>query len=221
MSTLAEIQRSVQTSDRLSVRPIVIAVSKLQPIEKIRQLYNEGQRHFGENYVQEALEKLQQLNDLDIIWHFIGSLQKNKVKFVVGNFVYIHSVDSEALAEVIDRKAREKELTQKIFIQVNLGGEDSKSGFSAEQLTQSLPQLKKLTHVQICGLMTMPPLANTPEESRPFFRQLRELQQEVQRQIPSCQYLSMGTSSDYITAAEEGAHYIRLGTVLFGERPKK
>lgn len=221
MNLLNEIQQQIQSADHREVKPTLIAVSKLQSIEKIRSLYELGQRHFGENYVQESLAKLDQLKSLNIIWHFIGSLQKNKVKNVVGLFEYIHSVDSLGLAEVIDRKASDRKVTQKIFIQLNLAGEDSKGGFSASEFEAACPKLQQLQNIQICGLMTMPPLANSGEQNRPYFNQLRQIQQNTQLQFPSCQFLSMGTSSDFLVAVEEGSHFIRLGTILFGERPKK
>jgi pyridoxal phosphate enzyme (YggS family) len=221
MNVLNEIQKQIQSADHRKVGPTLIAVSKLQSLEKIRNLYDQGQRHFGENYVQEALSKLDQLQSLGIIWHFIGSLQKNKVKHVVGLFEYIHSVDSLALAEIIDRKAQEKKITQKIFLQLNLASEDSKGGFSVSEFEDVWPKLHELQNIQICGLMTMPPLTNNADQNRPYFSQLRQIQQKTQLHFPSCQFLSMGTSSDFLVAIEEGSHFIRLGTVLFGARPKK
>lgn len=221
MNSLHEIQKQIQAANHRMVAPTLIAVSKLQSLEKIRSLYDQGQRHFGENYVQEAVSKLEQLKNLDIIWHFIGSLQKNKVKTVVGQFEYIHSVDSVGLAETINRKAVEKNILQKIFLQLNLASEVSKGGFAVSDFEAAWPKLHELKNIQICGLMTMPPLTNNGEQNRPFFRQLRQIQQKIQLEFPSCQFLSMGTSSDYIVAVEEGSHFIRLGTVLFGERPNR
>ncbi|MFN7825579.1 MAG: YggS family pyridoxal phosphate-dependent enzyme [Pseudobdellovibrionaceae bacterium] len=199
----------------------VVAVSKLQPVEKIRWLYDLGQRDFAENYAQEGLEKIEQLKDLKIRWHFIGSLQKNKVKMVVGLYDLIHSVDSLSLAEVLNRKASEMGLQQKILLQVNLSQEESKGGFDEPSFVSSLPELTKLKNISPMGLMTMPPLQNQPDENRIYFQKLKSLLSLFKKYFPQAHELSMGTSSDYLVAAEEGATLVRLGTILFGERPKK
>lgn len=204
----------------------ILAVSKLQPAEKIRWLYSQGQRLFGENYVQEALEKQEALSDLpDIQWHLIGHLQKNKAKMVVGRFYLIHSVDSLELAQVLSRQCEQKKLEQNILIQVNLAEEESKEGFSRQTLQAHWPELTKLPHLHIFGLMTMPPLTETGVEVRPYFVELRELCEHLKAttnlNTHPMSELSMGTSHDYSVAAEEGATIVRLGTILFGERPAK
>ncbi|MNJ92792.1 hypothetical protein D3C87_104660 [compost metagenome] len=204
----------------------LVAVSKLQPASKIRHLYHEGQRIFGENYVQEALEKQELLEELpDIQWHLIGHLQKNKAKQVVGKFDLIHSVDSLELAQALSRQCATKNLEQKILIQVNLAGEDTKHGFDAETVRAHWADLTALPHLHILGLMSMPPLTETGEEVRPFFKELRELREELRHKCASATHpmteLSMGTSHDYLVAIEEGATIVRLGTILFGERPVK
>ncbi|WP_374031911.1 YggS family pyridoxal phosphate-dependent enzyme [Bdellovibrio bacteriovorus] len=204
----------------------ILAVSKLQPAEKVRILYAEGQRLFGENYVQEALEKQSVLSDLpDIQWHLIGHLQKNKAKMVVGKFHLIHSVDSLELAQVISRQCEQKGVRQNILIQVNLAGEASKEGFSAETLESQWTDLTKLPHLHIYGLMTMPPLTETGAEVRPYFAELRRLRDRLKAATDTTVHplneLSMGTSHDYPVAVEEGATIVRLGTILFGERPAK
>ncbi len=204
----------------------VLAVSKLQPEHKIRELYQEGQRLFGENYVQEALEKQDHLQDLsDIQWHLIGHLQKNKAKFVVGRFALIHSVDSTDLAEALSRHCGLKGVEQNILIQVNLAAEESKGGFDKDGLIKAWPQLTKLPHLHIWGLMTMPPLTEEGHEVRLYFRELRELRDRLRSDINVAHHplteLSMGTSHDFKVAIEEGATIVRLGTILFGERPVK
>lgn len=204
----------------------ILAVSKLQPAEKVRALHAEGQRLFGENYVQEALEKQSVLSDLsDIQWHLIGHLQKNKAKLVVGKFHLIHSVDSLELAQVISRQCEQKGVSQNILIQVNLAGEASKEGFSAETLENQWAELMKLPHLHIYGLMTMPPLTETGAEVRPYFAELRQLRDRLKTTTDTTVHplneLSMGTSHDYPVAVEEGATIVRLGTILFGERPAK
>lgn len=191
----------------------LLAVSKLQPTEKIESLYAEGQRDFAENYVQEALDKIERLKGLSIQWHLIGPLQKNKVKFLKKNFAYIHSVDSLELAQKIAKAAAEIGYVQKIFIQLNLSGEATKSGYSPDMFKADWPLLKNLQGVEVVGLMTMPPLENNSEKNRAFFKQLKYIGTGLH-----LHEYSMGTSQDYRVALQEGATWIRLGTILFGER---
>lgn len=200
----------------LSTKQRLLAVSKLQPIEKIRALYEEGQIDFGENYIQEALEKIEKLRDLKINWHLIGPIQKNKVKYLKNNFSYIHSVDSLELATKISEHAEQHKHIQKVFIQINLADEATKSGFSKQSFHENWPQLQKLRGLEIVGLMTMPPLENEPEKNRAFFRELKYIGTNL-----SLNEYSMGTSHDYTIALAEGATWIRLGTTLFGERTQK
>ncbi len=214
-------QRILEQIAKINPETQVLAVSKLQLNEKIRELYNAGQRHFAENYMQEAVEKIQQLKDLKIHWHLIGHLQKNKVKFLSHHFDRIHSIDSLSIAEAINRKASETGLKQKLFLQVNFANEKSKEGFSRSGLDNCVDSLKNLDSIDIVGVMCMPPLSENPEDSRPYFKQARELRDQLKNQFINMQELSMGTSSDYHIAAEEGATWVRLGTVLFGERTKK
>jgi pyridoxal phosphate enzyme (YggS family) len=204
----------------------LIAVSKLQPAEKVRNLYSEGQRRFGENYVQEALEKIETLKDLpEIEWHMIGHLQKNKINSILGKFHLIHSVDSLELAQAISRKCVASSISQNILLQINLAQEESKDGFDVENLLSLWPMIRTLPNIHIMGLMTMPPLTETGEEVRHYFRELRELRDQLKQETDPSFHplteLSMGTSHDYPVAIEEGATMIRLGTILFGERPAK
>lgn len=215
---LSDIQAQLRKSTPVSSPPQILAVSKLQPEEKIRALYQSGQRLFAENYIQEALPKIENLKNLNIEWHLIGRLQKNKAKLAVGNFALIHSVDSLELAQAINRIAEEKGLTQKILLQVNIADEESKGGFDVSTLLKVIPELQMLHKVQIKGLMAMPPLFENPEESRPYFKKLKDLLTVVKKSFPEANELSMGTSSDFLVAAQEGSTLVRLGTVLFGER---
>ncbi len=194
----------------------IVAVSKLQPIEKIKVLYKSGQIDFGENYIQEALDKIENLKDLQIQWHLIGPIQKNKVKFLKKNFLYIHSIDSYDLALKISNAALELNHQQKVFLQVNLSNETTKSGFTKESIRQQWSQLIELKGLQIVGLMTMPPLENEAENNRKYFKELKLLGESL-----NLNEFSMGTSHDYQVALEEGATWVRLGTVLFGDRIKK
>jgi len=208
-STLNKIQKNLKPHQH------ILAVSKLQLLNKILQLHQSGQIHFGENYIQEALKKIEQTQNLNIQWHLIGPIQKNKVKYLKNNFAYIHSVDSLELAELIANKAQQIQYTQKVFLQINLSNEVTKSGFSEEELAKNWPSLSKLSYLKIVGLMTMPPLQNKAEDNRVYFKKLYEIANKF-----NLSELSMGTSHDYEIALEEGATWIRIGTVLFGDREK-
>lgn len=199
----------------------IVAVSKLQPSIKIRELHRQGQLVFGENYVQELVGKMDELKELPLQWHLIGSLQRNKVKLVSGKCDLIHSVDSPSLATNLDQRASDNGIVENVLLQVNLAGETSKDGFSPEKIQDIWPDLSRLSHLRIHGLMTMPPLQNNPEENRVHFRGLRELLTKLRATAKGhpMTELSMGTSHDFEVAVEEGATYVRLGTVLFGERP--
>lgn len=201
---------------KLSPQQHLLAVSKLQPVEKIKVLYQEGQIDFAENYVQEALKKIEELQGLKIQWHLIGPIQKNKVKYLKNNFAYIHSVDSYELAMKISEQALKNDYIQKVFIQLNLSGEETKSGYSKNSFLKDWPKLKELKGLNIVGLMTMPPLENIPEKNRAFFKELKYIGNTL-----GLLEFSMGTSHDYQIALEEGATWIRLGTILFGERTTK
>ncbi len=206
---LSEIPKSVTT----------VAVSKLQSADQVRSMCaSHGVRDFGENYVQEAALKIQELKELKIHWHFIGHLQKNKAKSVVGSFDLIHSVDSLSLAQAIHRQADEKKIIQKILLQVNIAEEQSKGGLRPSEVERVFLELQSLTSLAVLGLMTMPPLDT---DNRIYFKALRKLKESLQSGSPDCRFLSMGTSSDYKVAIEEGATHVRLGTILFGARPPR
>ena len=194
----------------------LLAVSKLQPIEKIKSLFQDGQKDFAENYIQEALEKIEKLKDLKITWHLIGPIQKNKVKFLKNNFAFIHSVDSLELAQKISEKALEINHMQKVFIQINLADEASKSGLGKEVFLEQWPLFKSLKGLNIVGLMTMPPLESNAERNRNYFKELKSIGTNLE-----LKEFSMGTSQDFLVALEEGATWVRIGTILFGERAKK
>lgn len=208
-SPLAQIKAQLSSGQNL------LAVSKLQPVEKIRDLASQGQQAFGENYIQEALEKIEALKDLNLEWHLIGPIQKNKVKYLKNNFAYLHAIDSLELAELVSKKALEINHVQKIFIQVNLANEATKAGFDEASVIEAWEKLTRLSNVKIVGLMTMPPLQNEASSNQAFFKKLKNLADRLQ-----VKELSMGTSHDYQVALKEGATWIRIGTVLFGERQK-
>lgn len=216
-----EMQRAAARAGRPPESVRLIAASKTVSVERLRQAVDAGIRHLGENRLQEALPKIDALEREGVVWHFIGSLQRRKVKSVVGRVETIHSVDSLALAEEIDRQAKAAGLRQRVLLEVNLAGEASKGGFESTTLGAALESLNGLEHLDIRGLMAIPPPTPTAEDARPYFRQLRTLAQTLtargHRNI-NMQELSMGMSHDYPVAIEEGATYVRVGTAIFGAR---
>ena len=216
-----EMQRAAARAGRPPESVRLIAASKTVSVERLRQAVDAGIRHLGENRLQEALSKIDTLGREGVVWHFIGSLQRRKVKSVIGRFETIHSVDSLALAEEIDRQAKAAGLRQRVLLEVNLAGEASKGGFESTTLGAALESLNGLEHLDIRGLMAIPPPTPTAEDARPYFRQLRTLAQTLtargHRNI-NMQELSMGMSHDYPVAIEEGATYVRVGTAIFGAR---
>ncbi|MBA3961243.1 MAG: YggS family pyridoxal phosphate-dependent enzyme [Chthoniobacterales bacterium] len=196
----------------------LVAVTKKQDVEKIRAAEEAGQTLFGESRVQEARAKIPEL-PARLRWHFIGTLQKNKIRHALPLFELFHSVDSLALAEDLQRVADEAGASPRILLQVNVAGEASKHGFSAEMLRRDLESVLSLGRLTIEGLMTIPPLAPEPEDSRSYFAALRELRDDLEKefdlQLPQ---LSMGMSGDFAVAIEEGATLVRVGTAIFGSR---
>lgn len=209
--------RSLRSSDSVHL----IAVTKTVPVERIIEAIEGGVRIFGENRVQEALPKIEAIESRGFApeWHFIGKLQRNKAKQVVGRFTMIHSVDSLPLAEEISLQGEKKGLTAEILLEVNLSGEKTKEGFSAQDVLALLDRINRLKYVKLNGLMTIPPPFSDPEQSRPWFKKLRELGGEVESRLGrELKVYSMGMSNDYEVAIEEGATHVRIGRALFGER---
>ena len=196
----------------------LLAVSKLHPAGDILTLFEAGQAMFGENYVQEALSKISLL-PREISWHFIGHLQTNKVKSVVGRFSLIHGVDSLKLARSLQRQAEALGVTQDVLVQVNLAGEEQKSGISEADLPALAEFLAGSFALRWQGLMLMPPFFDDPERARPYFARLRDLAETLRSgfglPLPE---LSMGMTGDFEAAIEEGATLVRIGTRIFGER---
>lgn len=192
----------------------LVAVSKLQPAEVVREAYDAGQRLFGENYVRELEPKAEALADLsELTWHFIGHLQRNKVKSVLATGALIETVDSARLATEIDRRAAGESRVIPVLVQVNVAGEQQKSGCAPGELAALLGEVRALPKVAVRGLMTVPPLGESPEASRPHFARLRELAASH-----GLAELSMGMSADLEVAIEEGATIVRVGTAIFGAR---
>lgn len=197
----------------------VIAVTKYVSTAMTAKVLDHGLLHIGENRWQNAEDKWNALNDRGI-WHFIGHLQTNKVKDVIGKFAYIHSLDRLSLAREIEKKAAQQEMQVECMLQVNISGEESKYGLQPEEVVPLLKQIREFPHVHVTGLMTMAPFEEDAERTRPVFRGLRELRDDLNRQALTNQpltHLSMGMSNDYEVAVEEGATWVRLGSVLVGK----
>lgn len=198
----------------------LIAVSKTKPLELVREAYEAGARDFGENKVQDLLDRIEALPS-DIRWHMIGHLQRNKVKYIVGKVAMIHSVDSLRLAEEISHEAVKQGVEVDVLVEVNVAGEESKFGVSATDCTLLVEEIAKLPSVHVQGLMTIAPFTEDAEENRQYFRKLKKLSVDIgSKNIDNVNMavLSMGMTGDYPVAIEEGATYVRVGTGIFGER---
>lgn len=209
-------ERSERTPDEVTL----IAVSKTKPMEMIEEAIACGKREFGENKAQEMKEKCDSLPE-DIKWHFIGHLQTNKVKYVVGRAYLIHSVDSYHLAEAIEAESAKKDVISHILIEVNVAQEESKFGLKTDETLSLVEKVAKLPHIRIDGLMTIAPFVENAQNNRSVFRELRKLSVDIKEKNidnVSMNVLSMGMTNDYEVAIEEGATYVRVGTAIFGER---
>lgn len=216
-------ERIISAALRSGRRPeeiTLLAVSKGMNEEKILAAYNAGQRLFGENYVQEALKKIEKLPS-DTIWHFIGRIQKNKVKYIVGKFALVHSIDSISLCEEFQKHCEKRGVTLNFLVEINLSGESTKGGITPENTLSFVRDVLKYKSLKMKGLMTMPLYSENPEDSRKYFIQLRELRERLLSSgIPeeNLLHLSMGMSNDFEVAVEEGATIVRIGTAIFGPR---
>ncbi len=220
----AENATAAKKSGRRAQDVTLIAVSKTYEADDIRAAKKCGLTNFGENYVQEVLPKIQEIADPGVHWHFVGHLQSNKVKSIVGKFAMIHSIDSFSTAEELSKRVDQNpdvNEPQKILIEVNLGEEPTKTGILLSQLHPLLDKIQDLPYVQICGLMAMPPLDWQPEELRRAYNHFRDERDRLASQITaphSLVELSMGTSHDFSEAIQAGATMVRIGTRIFGER---
>jgi pyridoxal phosphate enzyme (YggS family) len=199
----------------------LVAITKTHPAEKVREAVEAGQTLFGESRVQEARVKISELSS-NIRWHFVGHLQKNKVRQALPLFEMIHSVDSLALAQDVNRIAEEEGLYPRVLLEVNVAGEESKFGFGPANLREQMEALLALPRLSIEGLMCIPPLAVESEDSRKFFVEVRELRDSLEKEFKmKLPQLSMGMTQDFPIGIEEGATLVRVGTAIFGERSKK
>ena len=224
---LENVNTAVSTSSMSVDQVKIVVVSKIHKIEIIQSAINVGIRTFGENYIEEALGKIEHFSNIpDISWHMIGHVQSRKANFAAINFDLIHSVDNNKLASRLDRFAIENNRKTKILVECNISGEESKFGYPAAQksnwgkIAEEFNKLSDNTNIEILGLMTMPPIFSDPEESRPYFIKLRELRDYLAQQFPhiALKELSMGTSTDYKVAVAEGASIVRIGTAILGSR---
>lgn len=218
------ITRAAERSGRAPADVTLVGISKTHPPEAIRAAHAAGLRDFGENKVQEAVSKIEALADLRAVglrWHLVGHLQSNKARRAAELFGRIHSVDSAGLAARLDRGAAEAGTVVSVLVQVELAGQESKSGLSESALLPALESMRGLSRLRVDGLMTMPPYADDPEAVRPVFRRLRALRDfAAERGLLQGRELSMGMSHDCEVAVEEGATLVRVGTAIFGERPR-
>jgi pyridoxal phosphate enzyme (YggS family) len=236
------IQAACDRAGRNRSEVTLIAVSKTKPNKMLKEAYDLGMRHFGENKVQELVQKYDELkNDFidKVHWHLIGHLQRNKVKYIVDKAVLIHSVDSLRLAEQIEEEADKKSLICDILIEVNIAGEDTKFGVSAKEVFPLITEINKLPHVRVRGLMAIAPYVENPDKNRKHFTKLHELYVDIKTKnidnigdgkisntdasnlnimLEHFDILSMGMTGDFEVAIEEGATMVRVGTGIFGER---
>lgn len=224
LDNLKDVERKIEDAckrcNRNRQEVTLIAVSKTKPVSLIMEAYHSGIRQFGENKVQELTDKYQQM-PLDIDWHLIGHLQRNKVKYIVDKTTLIHSVDSLRLAEEISKEAVKKSVTADILVQVNVADEDTKFGLLSAEAMDVIEEIAKLPNIHIKGLMTIAPFVDDGEENRIHFRNLKKLAVDIEKKNIDnidMDFLSMGMTGDYEVAIEEGATHIRVGTGIFGER---
>ncbi|KAF2956620.1 YggS family pyridoxal phosphate-dependent enzyme [Marinitoga sp. 38H-ov] len=197
---------------------LLIAVSKTFPIEYIKEVYNYGIRDFAENKAQELRIKAQELKDLDINWHFIGRIQTNKIKYIVPVAKYIHSVYREKEIQEIDRIAKKYNKTQKILIELNVSGEETKGGITEKDLKNLLDFSMNFENIEVVGLMTMAPYTDNEDIIKNVFIKLKNLRDEYSKYYPNLKELSMGMSNDYHIAIESGSTMLRIGSSIFGKR---
>jgi pyridoxal phosphate enzyme (YggS family) len=215
-----KIQAACKRAGREREEVTLIAVSKTKPVSVLQEAYDCGIRIFGENKVQELTNKYDELPE-DISWHMIGHLQTNKVKYIVDKAALIHSVDSLKLAETIDKEAQKKGCTAKILVEVNVAEEESKYGLKINEVLPFVEKIAKFEHVSVCGLMTIAPFVENPEDNRLIFANLQKLSVDIKKKNidnVNVSILSMGMTNDYEVAIQEGATMVRVGTGIFGAR---
>lgn len=227
MSYIAENLRQVQATiaaccDRVGRNPSevqIVAVTKYVSLETTRSALEAGIRHIGESRTQDAVPKWEALGAEAATWHFIGHLQTNKVRDMIGRFTYVHSLDRLSLAKELNKRGAQQDIVTRCMVQVNISGEETKHGLNSQDVPDFLMILRDMPHIEVSGFMTMAPYVEDPEETRWIFRKLRELRDRMKEKYPELplEHLSMGMSNDYHIAVEEGATFIRLGSTLVGD----
>lgn len=214
------IREACTSAGRSADEVTLIAVSKTKPVELLMEAYDAGERVFGENKVQEIMDKYDRMPS-DVKWHMIGHLQRNKVKYIIDKVAMIHSVDSLRLAQTIEQEATKKDICIPILVEVNVAEEESKFGFHMNEVIPFLEEVSGFSHLKVMGLMTIAPFVDDPEENRDIFRKLKKLSVDIETKNINnitMSVLSMGMTGDYQVAIEEGATMVRVGTGIFGAR---
>jgi hypothetical protein len=211
------IEKAARKAGRDSNEIELVAVSKTVETDRIKEAIEAGIAILGENYVQEAQKKIEEIGR-PVSWHFIGHLQSNKAKYAVRLFDMIHALDNVSLAEELNRRAEQSDRVMKVMIEVNLSKEVTKFGTDEEMMLNLAKRIQRLRHLSLEGLMTMPPYFDSPEMSRPYYIALRELKEKMAKEGIPMKELSMGMSNDFEIAIEEGATFVRVGTAIFGPR---
>lgn len=216
------IKNAANSSARDPESVTLLAVSKTRPVEDLKEATNNGQRHFGENYLQDALAKIQAFENYPgIEWHFIGPIQSNKTRPIAESFQWVHTIDREKIARRLDEQRPESLPPLNICIQINIDDETSKSGISPKELPQLAATINRFENLQLRGIMAIPKAGQPEEQTRSSFRQMKTLYDQLKAQFPSVDTLSMGMSGDISLAIEEGSTLVRVGTAIFGERIKR
>ena len=216
----ANIEKACALSGRKPDEVTLVAVSKTKPVSMLQEAYDAGARVFGENKVQEIMDKYDQLSS-DIKWHMIGHLQRNKVKYIIDKVAMIHSVDSLRLAQTIEQEAAKKDIVMPVLLEVNVAEEESKFGLKVDEVLPLLQEISEFSHIQVKGLMTIAPFVENPEENREVFHTLKKLSVDISAKNinnVTMSVLSMGMTGDYEVAVQEGSTMVRVGTGIFGER---
>lgn len=214
------IREACTSAGRSADEVTLIAVSKTKPVELLMEAYDAGERVFGENKVQEIMDKYDRMPS-DVKWHMIGHLQRNKVKYIIDKAAMIHSVDSLRLAQTIEQEAAKKDICIPVLVEVNVAEEESKFGFHMNEVIPFLEEVSGFSHLKVMGLMTIAPFVDDPEENRDIFRKLKKLSVDIETKNINnitMSVLSMGMTGDYQVAIEEGATMVRVGTGIFGAR---
>ncbi len=217
-ATAARIRAAADAAGRSEEHVCLVAVSKTRPAVDLRQAFEAGQRHFGENYLQEALDKIDALADLPICWHFIGPIQSNKTRPIAEHFDWVHSVDRLKVARRLSEQRPAERPALNICLQVNISGEASKSGVLPAELPALARAVSQLPNLRLRGLMAIPAPMDSAAEQRQVFARMRQLLDALQRELPDLDSLSMGMSDDLDAAIAEGATLVRIGTAIFGAR---